>query len=64
MAAQRLLKGIRFTEASVTEMKNFLPTLRRQTGENATVSDVVRHSIDFALRHRAEMIAELKKATA
>jgi 23S rRNA G2445 N2-methylase RlmL len=40
-------------------MTDFLPTLRKQTGQNATVSDVVRHSIAFALKHRAQMIAEL-----
>ena len=57
--APKKLKGFRLSEASIVQMENLLPKIRKRTGLNCTVSELVRQSIEFAIRHSDELLKEL-----
>jgi len=53
------LKGFRLSEASIIQMEALLPKIRKRTGLNCTVSELVRQSIEFAIRHSDELLKEI-----
>ena len=53
------LMGFRLNEMSIIQMKTLLPKIRKRTGQNCTVSEFVRQSIDFAIRHSDELLKEI-----
>ncbi len=45
------LMGFRLSEASTIQMRALLPKIRKRTGQNCTVSEFVRQSIAFGIKH-------------
>jgi hypothetical protein len=56
--AQKQLVAVRIDAASLSRLKAFLPTLRKRSGENASVSGFVRASIEFALKNAEALLKE------
>jgi hypothetical protein len=62
MALNKQLVGFRLPTTAAAEIERFLPSLRRQTGLNCNFSDLMRHCVQFALKHRDMLVADLKGA--
>jgi len=59
MVAPKIVKAFRLSEASITGLNALLPKIRKRTGQNCTVSELVRQSIEFAIRHSDELVREI-----
>jgi len=40
-------------------MNALLPKIRKRTGQNCTLSEFVRQSIEFAIKHSDELLKEI-----
>jgi len=52
--------AVRLAKVSLGELNAFLPKFRKAAGDATTLSDLMRVGLDFAMKHRDKMIAELK----
>lgn len=46
---QKTFKGFRLAEVLVAEMEAFLPQFKKAAGEGATLSDIVRVGLEYAM---------------
>jgi len=57
---EKKMVAVRLAKVSLGELNAFLPKFRKAAGDATTLSDLMRVGLDFAMKHRDKMIAELK----
>jgi hypothetical protein len=57
---EKKMVAVRLAKVSLVELNAFLPKFRKAAGDAATLSDLMRVGLDFAMKHRDELVAELK----
>ena len=53
--------GYRFTQTMIADLEAFLPQFKKSAGDRATISDLVREGLAFAMEHRSELLRKMAK---
>ncbi len=62
MSNKNNLVCFRLNGGTLAQLQQLIPALRRKTGADCNLSSVIRQCVALGLKHRDEMIADLKEA--